>query len=129
MKIILSILALTAIAQASTITLKWDHNKLGEHVNYDLFKGIEKIVTTPDLSITVEANEGDVFHVIAVYPMWRSEPSNFLTITWQDLPIKNLVVVTETSDDLITWQEIFHVPLIDPNKPRRFIRSYIKEYP
>lgn len=73
-----------ASAAGAPLKLSWQHE--GGAV-YELFRGAEKVLVTPQLEITVMAFAGDVFHVVAVAPDGlRSGPSNLLEILPSDIP-------------------------------------------
>lgn len=124
MKTLLILLALAATLTARPVKLRWNPNPPEENVTeYRVFRGLEELGRINGTAITVEANTGDVLHVIAANAYGISEPSDPVTVP--ALPTKPTglqVVEIQVSSNLTDWETIALVPLKTAT-PARHIRA------
>lgn len=105
MKTIITFLALTVMAAASTWRVSWSPNIPGAGVNYRLCKvessgSMTKVGETNGYSMEVEGVAGDAYSVVAFNDLGEATPSVPVTIpTFATVDI-------EESFDLKTWKKV-----------------------
>ncbi len=126
MKTLLILLALAATLTARPVKLRWNPNPPDDNVTeYRVFRGLEELGRINGTTITVEANTGDVLHVIAANAYGISEPSDPVTVpALPTNPTGLEVVEIQVSSNLTDWETIALVPSRTKDAVR-FVRAGI----
>lgn len=114
MKILATILLLTATAQARTVSLVWDAAPAAEQVvGWRIYRGNVLIAATNTNSATVTLdNSAATLTVTAINAAGESPPS-------APLPIPVPMLWIQTSEDNVNWRNVVQIPY---TQDKQFIR-------